>query len=62
MKPFEVKFYLYAEDEAEVNDLQCSLYNLVSSLYREGVYVSAKKLDHFVKQIQKNPAIKQFLK
>lgn len=62
MKPFQVKFHLYAEDEKEIKDLQCSLYDLVSSLYDEGIYVSANKLTHVIKQFGKSPFIKQYLK
>lgn len=62
MKPFLVKFHLYAESEAEVQNLQRSLYDLVSTLYGEGVYVTAEKLARAVDTFGRNPILKQYLK
>lgn len=62
MKPYLVKFHLYAESEAEVHDLQRSLYDLVSTLYGEGVYVTAEKLTRAVNAFGRNPILKQYLK
>lgn len=62
MKPYQVKFYLYAEDDQEIQDLQCSLYDFVSTLYNEGTLLTASKLKQMIMQFSKNPFIKQYLK
>lgn len=48
MRPYQVKFHLYAESDDEVADLQRALYNLVSALYSEGALLTARKLTQLV--------------
>ena len=62
MKPFLAQFHIYADSESEVQDLQRSLYDFVSNLYQEGIYVSAPKLTRAVRSAMSNPLIKQYLK
>ena len=49
MKPYQVTFYLYAEDQSQVDDLQDALYNLVRESYEDNIYVTADKLTKIVK-------------
>lgn len=62
MKPYPVTFYLYADDESQVQDLQRTLYDFVNSCYNEKVYVSARRLSQLIKQASNNPILKQYLK
>lgn len=48
MRPYQVKFHLYAESDDEVADLQRALYDLVSNLYDEGILLTARKLTQLV--------------
>lgn len=49
MKPYQVTFHLYAEDQDEVNELQKALYDFVSESYEDKIYVTADKLTKIVK-------------
>lgn len=62
MNPYPVTFHLYAESDAEVQELRRALYDLVSSLYGEGIYVTAEKLTRAVRMLGKSSVLKQYLK
>lgn len=49
MKPYQVTFHLYAEDQSEVNELQKALYDFVSESYEDKIYVTADKLTKVVR-------------
>ncbi len=60
MKPYQVTFHLYAEDQSEVNELQKALYDFVSESYEDKIYVTADKLTKVVRSY--SPLIKAYLR
>lgn len=60
MKPYQVTFHLYAEDQGEVNELQKALYDFVSESYEDKIYVTADKLTKVVRSY--SPLIKAYLR
>lgn len=62
MKPRKVNFYLYAQNEQEINDLQDALFEFVSDMYSEGVLVTANRVKLALNKFADNFMVKQFLK
>lgn len=60
MKPYQVTFHLYAEDQEQVNELQKALYDLVYESYENNIYVTADKLAKIVKSY--SPLIKAYFR
>lgn len=60
MKPYQVTFHLYAEDQEQVNELQKALYDLVYESYENNIYVTADKLTKIVKSY--SPLIKAYFR
>ena len=60
MKPYQVTFHLYAEDQEQVNELQKALYDLVYESYENNIYVTAGKLTKIVKSY--SPLIKAYFR
>lgn len=62
MKPQQVSFYVYAEDEAQVKSLQQALNNFVRDKYNKGVLVTATKLQDALQRYGNNFVVNNFLK
>ena len=60
MKPYQVTFHLYAEDQEQVNELQKALYDLVYESYENNIYVTADKLTKIVPSY--SPLIKAYFR
>lgn len=60
MKPYQVSFHLYAEDQSQVNELQKTLYDLVCESYEDNIYVTADKLTKVVQSY--SPLIKAYFR
>lgn len=44
LKPFELKVFIYAEDEQEVKDVAKAVYDFIEENRQEGRVMTAKKL------------------
>ncbi len=62
MKPFKATFYVYADDENEVRELERSLYDFVSEMYDKGRLVTASRLTDAVRQYGGHFLVANFLK
>ena len=62
MKPYEVKFYIYAEDESEIKDLQDLLNSFVRDKYNQGILVTAKKISSAINNFCNNFFVTNFLR
>jgi hypothetical protein len=62
MKPQKVAFYVYAESEEEVKDLQKTLNDFVRDRYDSGILVTAKSLGIAIKKFGSNFLVTNFLK
>lgn len=62
MKPYKAQFYVYAESEQEVRELEKVLHDFTAAQYSKGVLVSASKLTEAVRRFGHNLLITQFLK
>lgn len=62
MKPYEVTFYVYAEDEKEVQILKDQLNDFVREKYNSGVLVTATKLSSALKKFCNNLFVTTFLR
>lgn len=61
MKPYQVAFYVYAEDESEVKELQSELNNFVRDRYNKGILVTSRKLVSALKKFGNNFIVNNFL-
>jgi hypothetical protein len=61
MKPYQVAFYVYAEDESEVKELQRELNNFVRDRYNKGILVTSRKLVSALKKFSNNFIVNNFL-
>lgn len=59
MKGYELKFNIYAESEAEVEDARKAIIGFISSLAASGIAVTAKKVAEIVPQWQSNSFVRQ---
>lgn len=62
MKPYKATFYVYAEDEKEVLELQDLLNNFVREKYNAGVLVTATKLSLALSKFCDNFFVTNYLK
>ena len=62
MKPYQVTFYIYAEDDAEVQKLQHELNGFVRERYNKGIIVTATKLTEALRKFGNNFIVNNFLK
>lgn len=62
MKPYEIKIYLYAENEAEAREAQQAAYEFVSGNYNEGIIVTARKCTEALRKFKNNFFVKNFLR
>ena len=62
MKPHKVSFYVYAENEQQIQDLQCVLNGFVRAQYNKGIVVSAQKLAQALQTFGNNFFVTNFLK
>ena len=60
MKPYQVSFHLYAEDQSQVNELQKTLYDLVCESYEDNIYGTALKQTKVVQSY--SPIIKAYFR
>lgn len=61
MKPYQVAFYVYAENESEVKELQIELNNFVRDRYNKGILVTSKKLVSALKKFGGSFIVNNFL-
>ena len=62
MKPCKVTFYLYAEDENEVEMLQNQLNDFVREKYNSGVLVTATKISSALSKFNNNFFVTNYLR
>nr|DAW31545.1 MAG TPA: hypothetical protein [Caudoviricetes sp.] len=62
MKPYKAQFYVYADSEQEVRELEKALHDFTAAQYSKGVLVSATKITEAVRRFGHNLLITQFLK
>ena len=62
MKPHKITFYVYAENEQEVLELQGVMNDFVRAQYNQGVLVTAKKLIGALMKFGRNFLVTNFLK
>lgn len=62
MKPYEIKIYLYAENEAEAREAQQAAYEFVNGNYNEGIIVTARKCTEALHKFKNNFFVKNFLR
>lgn len=62
MNPRKIEFYIYAENDQEVKDVEQALYNFVDDYRKEGVVVTAQKIKTALDKFKSNFFVKQFLR
>lgn len=62
MKPYKATFYIYAENEDEVEKLQNQLNDFVRDKYNSGVLVTASKLSFALSKFCNNFFVTNFLR
>lgn len=62
MTPQKVTFYVYAENEQEVKELQSALNDFVRSQYNKGILVTAQKMIGALAKFGNNFLVSNFLK
>lgn len=62
MKPFKVTFYVYAEDEKEITQLQDQMNEFVRNNYNSGVLVTANKLSSALSKFCNNFFVTSYLR
>lgn len=62
MKPHKVTFYVYANTEEQVQELQQALNGFVRDKYNVGVIVTATKLADALRKFGNNLLVNNFLK
>ncbi len=59
MKGYELKFNIYANNEAEVEEAREAIVGFIRTLGESGIAVSAKRVAEVVPQWQNNSFVKQ---
>lgn len=62
MKPQKITFYVYAENEEQVELLQNTLNGFVRDKYNQGVLVTAEKLSKAMNAFSNNIFVTNYLK
>lgn len=62
MQPYQVIFYIYAENQDQVQDLQNQLNKFVRDKYNRGVLVTAPKFADALRRYGNNVLIEKFIK
>lgn len=62
MKPYQVTFYVYAENEEQAKALQAELNQFVRSKYNSGIIVTADKMINALHRFGHNFMVNNFLK
>ena len=62
MKPYQVTFYVYAENEEQIKALQIELNQFVRTKYNSGIVVTAEKLISALRRFGQNFMVNNFLK
>ncbi len=62
MQPYQVIFYIYAENQDQVQDLQNQLNKFVRDKYNRGVLVTASKFADTLRRYGNNVLIEKFIK
>ncbi len=62
MQPYQAKFFIYAESEAEVAELEKALYDFVNAKREQGVAVRAAKLTEALTKYKDNYFVTNFLR
>lgn len=62
MQPHQVTFYIYAENQEQVQDLQNQLNKFVRDKYNRGVLVTAHKFADTLRKYGNNILIDKFIK
>lgn len=60
MKPMQVTFFLYAEDESEIQALSRDLHDMVASCYAKGVFVRARRVSEALKAFGNSSIVSNF--
>ena len=62
MKPFRVQFFLYAESQEEVDDLERALFDFVNEKRNMGIAVTASKVFRALNSFKGNILVNNYLK
>lgn len=62
MKPYKVTFYVYSDNDNDVEQLQDQLNNFVREKYNNGILVTAIKLSSALKKFCNNFFVTNYLK
>lgn len=62
MKPYQVTFYVYAENEEQIKALQTEFNQFIRSKYNSGIIVTAEKLISALRRFGQNFMVNNFLK
>lgn len=62
MQPYQAKFFIYAESESEVAELERVLYDFVNTKREQGVAVRASKLTEALTKYRDNFFVTNFLR
>lgn len=62
MIPRKAAFYVYAESDEQVRELERELHDLVVEQYRKGTLVTAPRLSGLISRYKHNPIITHYLK
>lgn len=62
MKPFRVQFFLYAESQEEVDDLERALFDFINEKRNMGIAVSATKVCRALNSFKSNILVNNYLK
>lgn len=62
MKPHKIEFYIYAENDEEVKELQRAAFDFVNSNYQQGIIVTARKLASALTKFKDNFFVKNYLR
>lgn len=62
MRPYKIEFYIYADSEAEAQELAKTLYDFVSDKRQQGIAVKAKKLTEALTKYKDNYFVTKFLR
>ena len=61
MQPYKIEFYIYAETQAEVTEAQKKAHDFITSQFRRGRLVTARKLATALERAKSVPLISEML-
>ena len=62
MQPFQATFYIYAESQEQVHDLQKQLNKFVRDKYDKGILVTAEKFTDTLRKYGNNILVDKFIR